>query len=238
MGDNGSIQIVIQENEDNYELDGILTYLKEEELIENNDSKRNDIVVFAHGSGSGRQSPRNQYVASVLHDSGIGTLLVDLLTSEEQRIDEKTREHRFNIKLLANRLSAVTNWLLTKNKKTKNTDISIGYFGASTGAAAALIAASEESHAAGVIKAIVSRGGRPDLVHSSHLKKVQAATLFLVGSRDNGQVISLNQKAMKELKNAREKRLVMIPGAGHLFEEPGTLEEAARYAASWFEKYL
>jgi dienelactone hydrolase len=243
MGDNESIQIVIQVNEDkqgveqrHLELEGILNYPKEEQQVKSDDSKRKGIVVFAHGSGSGIQSPRNQYVASVLHDAGIGTLLVDLLTLEEQKVDDRTREYRFNIRLLANRLAAATDWLLTQNHEAQNANTSIGYFGASTGAAAALIAAAERSD--DVIKAIVSRGGRPDLANSSYLKKVQAPTLLLVGSKDNPQVIALNQKALGQLKNAKEKRLVIIQGAGHLFEEPGTLEEAARHAASWFECYL
>jgi putative phosphoribosyl transferase len=194
------------------------------------------IVLFAHGSGSGRHSPRNQYVASILNkEFGIGTLLVDLLDAEEQKIDEKTREYRFNIGLLANRLAAVTDWLLANNDKTQN--LSIGYFGASTGAAAALIAGSAE-HRSNIVKAIVSRGGRPDLANSSSLKKIQSATLFLVGSRDNMQVIALNQKAFQQLISVKEKRLIIIPGAGHLFEEPGTLEEVARHTASWFERYL
>jgi pimeloyl-ACP methyl ester carboxylesterase len=222
-------------------LDGILTLVPEQQG--NNNAKKR-IVVFAHGSGSsGRHSPRNQYVASVLkNESRISTLLVDLLTLEEQAMDEKTKEYRFNVKLLANRLAAITDWLLQlKNPKTQNTTTttSIGYFGASTGAAAALMAAA----AAGgehtdMIRAIVSRGGRPDLANSSHLKKVQAPTLLLVGSKDNPQVIALNQKALEQLKSVKEKRLVMIQGAGHLFEEPGTLEEAARHTASWFEHYL
>lgn len=218
------------------ELNGIITLPPKQE-------KKKGIVIFAHGSGSGRDSPRNQYVASVLHNSsGIGTLLVDLLTSEEQQIDEKTREYRFNIRLLANRLVAVTDWLLhdyllkTQQQEEDISSISIGYFGSSTGAAAALIAAAERPD--NVVKAIVSRGGRPDLASSSYLKKVQASALFLVGSKDNLQVIELNQKALQQLKNAKKKRLVMIPGAGHLFEEPGTLEEAAKHAASWFERYL
>ena len=232
------VQISILENESkhyhsNVELTGILTLHPKQE--------KKGIVIFAHGSGSGRESPRNQYVASVLNnDSGIGTLLVDLLTLEEQQIDEKTREYRFNIKLLANRLAAVTDWLLRNYRLgTRNisSSLSIGYFGSSTGAAAALIAAAERSDD-DVVKAIVSRGGRPDLVNTSHLKKVQASTLFLVGSKDNPQVIALNQKAFQQLKNVKEKRLVIIPGAGHLFEEPSTLEEAAKHAASWFEKYL
>jgi putative phosphoribosyl transferase len=244
LGDDAQIPIIEEDYEPkkhrHFVLDGILTLPEQEE------EPKKGIVVFAHGSGSiGRHSPRNQYVASVLNNSGIGTLLVDLLTEEEKKIDEKTREYRFNIKLLANRLVAITDWLLTtKNPtKTQRGNLSIGYFGSSTGAAAALMAAaSAVEHPAGddgdVVKAIVSRGGRPDLANSSYLKKVQAATLFLVGSKDNPQVIALNQKALQQLKNAKEKRLVMIPGAGHLFEEPGTLEEAAQHAASWFERYL
>lgn len=231
------VQISILENESkhyhsNVELNGILTLNPKQE------KKR--IVIFAHGSGSGLDSPRNQYVASVLNNnSGIGTLLVDLLTLEEQKIDERTREFRFDIRLLSNRLIAVTDWLHRKNPATQS--VSIGYFGSSTGAAAALTAAvtSVERHDDdNVVRAIVSRGGRPDLANSSYLKKVQAPTLLLVGSKDNPQVIALNQKALQHLENVKEKKLLMIPGAGHLFEEPGTLEEAAKHAASWFEKYL
>jgi putative phosphoribosyl transferase len=231
-----NVQVPIKDNEQEHRhhmvLDGILTIPEQEK------NPKKAIVVFAHGSGSGRHSPRNQYVASILNDeSSISTLLVDLLTEREQTIDEKTREYRFNIKLLANRLADITDWLLTKNPKTQNT--TIGYFGASTGAAAALMLAAEPpAGAADAVKAIVSRGGRPDLAGSTYLKQVQASTLLIVGSIDNTQVIAINQKALKELKNAREKRLVMIPGAGHLFEEPGTLEEATRHAASWFERYL
>jgi putative phosphoribosyl transferase len=240
MGDNENIQIKLEVERRHLVLDGILTYPKEEKHIEENKgSKRKGIVVFAHGSGSGRHSPRNQYVASALNNSGITTLLVDLLTSEEQKFDESTREYRFNIRLLANRLSAVTDWLLTNNPAKIQNGYSIGYFGASTGAAAALIAAAERLDGNDdLVKAIVSRGGRPDLANSSYLKKVRAPTLLLVGSRDNPQVIALNQKALQQLKNVKEKRLVMIPGAGHLFEEAGTLEEAARHTASWFERYL
>jgi putative phosphoribosyl transferase len=230
MGDE-DVQIPIKEDHDGEHrhlvLDGILTLPGQE----NNPKK--GIVVFAHGSGSGRHSPRNQYVASALNnDSRIGTLLVDLLTEEEQEIDEKTREHRFNITLLANRLAAITDWLV-KNVETQNA--TIGYFGASTGAAAGLIASVEHPD---VVRAIVSRGGRPDLAGSSYLKQVRTPTLLIVGSNDNTQVIGLNQKALQQLNNAREKRLVIVPGAGHLFEEPGTLEEAAKHAASWFEQYL
>ncbi len=228
------VQIPIQKGGErqrhHFVLDGSLTLLPEQ----HNDRKKG-IVVFVHGGGSGRHSPRNQFVASILNNSGIATLLVDLLTKEEEEIDEETREYRFNIKLLANRVVAVTDWLLLKNPKTQGENISLGYFGASTGAAAALIAAAEHPD---LIKAIVSRGGRPDLADSSYLKKVQARTLFLVGSKVNPQVIALNQKAIQQLKNAKEKRLIMVPGAGHLFEESGTLEEAAQHATSWFEQYL
>ena len=163
------------------------------------------MVVFAHGSGSSKDSPRNQYVASILNNEfRIDTVLVDLLTEEEQEIDEKTREYRFNIKLLATRLSAVTDWLLTKNHQTWNANLSIGYFGASdlelTASAYCYSWFAENNDGNGgngVVKAIVSRGGRPDLAHSSHLKRVQAPTLFLVGSRDNPQVIALSQKAFQ-----------------------------------------
>lgn len=239
MGDE-DVQIPIKEDHEREHrhhlvLDGILTLPPEQE------NPKKGIVVFAHGSGSsGRHSPRNQYVASVLNSSGIGTLLVDLLTAEEQTIDERTKEYRFNIKLLANRLAAITDWLLLKYPKTQGKHLTIGYFGSSTGAAAALTSASSSERLGDIVKAIVSRGGRPDLAvgGSSVLKKVQAATLLLVGGSDLPSIIVLNQKALQQLKSAREKRLVMVPGAGHLFEEPGTLEEAARHAASWFDKYL
>jgi putative phosphoribosyl transferase len=244
VSDDVQILITDYKRHQSEHLDGILTTPTEQEDREI--PRRRGIVVFAHGSGSGRHSPRNQYVASLLNNqSRIATLLVDLLTKEEQEIDEKTREYRFNIKLLADRLSAITDWLLlSKNHDTHN--IAIGYFGASTGAAAALVAAAasvvEHSTTATttkvVVKAIVSRGGRPDLARSSYLKKVEAATLLLVGSNDNSEVIALNQKALQQLKSAKEKRLIMVSGAGHLFEEPGTLEEAAKHTASWFERYL
>src|SRR5215210_3675152 len=181
------VQIQIEEDYEgehrHVELDSILTLVRpEQEEKDSNSKRRRSIVVFAHGSGSsGRHSPRNRYVASVLNnESRIGTLLIDLLTAEEQEIDEKTREYRFNIKLLANRLAAITDWLV-KNSKTQN--VTIGYFGASTGAAAALIASVVERPTGDddVVKAIVSRGGRPDLANSSYLKKVQAPTLLLVG---------------------------------------------------------
>jgi dienelactone hydrolase len=182
------------------------------------------LIIFAHGSGSSRHSKRNKYVAQVLSKVGLGTLLFDLLTKEEDMI----YENRFDIPLLAKRLSSVTRWV-KELPQTKN--LRIGYFGASTGAAAALIAAAEPSSEAG---AIVSRGGRPDLAEKS-LNYVKAPTLFIVGG-DDYIVIQLNQQAYNFLKS--EKELRIIPGASHLFEEPGALEEVARLAAEWFNKHL
>jgi dienelactone hydrolase len=187
------------------------------------------IVVFAHGSGSSRFSSRNRYVAQELQKESLGTLLFDLLTAEEERIDMVTAHLRFDIDLLAKRLVDVTNWLLS-NPDTKK--LSIGYFGASTGAAAALIAAKEHAN---VIKAVVSRGGRPDLAEKA-LPDIKAPTLLIVGGEDY-QVIEMNQWALDRLK-AEQKELKIVPGATHLFEEPGTLEEVANLAGEWFKKYL
>jgi putative phosphoribosyl transferase len=189
------------------------------------------IVVFAHGSGSSRHSPRNQYVAQVLNNAGLATLLTDLLTREEEEVDIKTRQHRFNIDLLSKRLVAVTDWI-TQNPDTQK--LFVGYFGASTGAAAALVAAAERGN---IISAIVSRGGRPDLAGSQALKNVQAPTLFIVGEKDI-QVIDMNESAMKQLDKVERKKLKIVPGATHLFEEPGTLEEVARLARGWFQCYF
>ena len=189
------------------------------------------IVIFAHGSGSSRHSPRNQYVAQVLNNAGIATLLIDLLTKEEEKIDDVTREHRFNISLLARRLLASTDWI-SQHPKIRN--LNIGYFGASTGAAAALVAASERPN---VISAIVSRGGRPDLAGQQVLNRIQAPTLLIVGENDK-QVIHLNEKALEQLSRLEKKKIVIIPGATHLFEEPGTLEEVARRASGWFECFF
>lgn len=187
------------------------------------------IIVFVHGSGSSRHSPRNQYVAEELQKEGLGTLLFDLLTVEEERIDMLTRHLRFDIELLSKRLIDVTEWLLSRpDTKGLNT----GYFGASTGAAAALIAAKEH---ADIVKAVVSRGGRPDLAESA-LMYVKAPTLLIVGGRDT-QVIDLNQWALDRMSMS-EKELKIVPGATHLFEEPGTLEEVARLAGKWFKRYL
>jgi pimeloyl-ACP methyl ester carboxylesterase len=187
------------------------------------------LVVFAHGSGSSRFSSRNRYVAQELQKEALGTLLFDLLTSEEERIDMVTAHLRFDIDLLANRLVEVTNWLLS-NPDTRK--LNIGYFGASTGAAAALIAAKEHAN---IVKAVVSRGGRPDLAEKA-LLDVKAPTLLIVGGEDF-QVIEMNEWALNRL-NVKQKELKIVPGATHLFEEPGTLEEVANLAGEWFKRYL
>ncbi len=186
------------------------------------------IVLFAHGSGSSRFSPRNQYVAKVLNSAKIGTLLIDLLTKEEEEIDDATGEFRFDIGLLSRRLEAATKWL-KKNAATKS--LPVGYFGASTGAAAALIAATKFPEA---VKTIVSRGGRPDLA-LDYLQKVKAPTLFIVGGKDT-VVIDLNRKALAQI--SAEKKLEIVPGATHLFEEPGKLEEVAKLSVEWFSTHL
>jgi putative phosphoribosyl transferase len=192
------------------------------------------IVLFAHGSGSGRHSPRNKYVAEVLQDAGIATLLIDLLTEEEEEIDLHTRHLRFDIDLLAQRLIEATDWLKQEqNIQTK--DLSVGFFGASTGAAAALVAAAQRQK---IVKAIVSRGGRPDLAGSESLSRVQAPTLLIIGGNDE-PVIEMNKDAFKQLTtledNEKKKKIVIVPGATHLFEEPGKLEEVADLAKDWFQ---
>ncbi len=186
------------------------------------------IVLFAHGSGSSRHSPRNRYVAGVLQNAGLATLLIDLLTPEEEAIDLRTRHLRFDIGLLASRLVGATDWLL-ENPDTNH--LKVGYFGASTGGGAALVAAVERPEA---VKAIVSRGGRPDLAGSA-LPHVKAPTLLIVGGYDT-PVIAMNEDALKQLRT--QKRLEIIPRATHLFEEPGALEEVARLASKWFTHYL
>ena len=186
------------------------------------------IVLFAHGSGSGRFSPRNQYVAKEFNHAKIGTLLFDLLTSEEEEEDIATAEYRFNIGLLAQRLVGATLWL-KKDHLTRN--CVLGYFGASTGAAAALIGAAKLPND---IVAVVSRGGRPDLA-ADYLPQVVAPTLLLVGGWDD-EVIELNKQAMNQM--SAEKKLVIVPGATHLFEEPGTLEEVAKFSIDWFLRYF
>lgn len=186
------------------------------------------LVVFAHGSGSSRHSPRNRYVAQVLHEANIGTLLMDLLTAQEERVDQYTAELRFDIGLLAQRLVAATDYLLTQEQTR---DLEQGYFGASTGAAAALVAAAARPEH---IRAVVSRGGRPDLAGDA-LPHVRAAVLLIVGGEDT-PVIEMNRHALAMLRG--EKKLVIVPGATHLFEEPGTLEQVAVLARDWFASHL
>ena len=186
------------------------------------------IVLFAHGSGSSRHSPRNRYVARVLNEAKLATLLIDLLTLHEEVIDTRTAHLRFDIDLLAERLVDATDWL-TQFPDTKH--LPIGYFGASTGAAAALAAAAVRPD---VVGAVVSRGGRPDLAGSA-LLRVRAPTLLIVGG-DDRQVIELNRAAIAQLRC--EKQLVIVPAATHLFEEPGALDEVARLARDWFQRYL
>jgi len=186
------------------------------------------VILFAHGSGSSRHSPRNRFVARVLNDAGLATLLTDLLTADEEEVDEVTRHLRFDITLLAQRLVAITDWLAVQPEAQ---EMRIGYFGASTGAAAALVAAAERP---AVVGAIVSRGGRPDLAGPA-LLRVRAPTLLIVGGSDF-PVLELNRQALRELRV--EAELSIVPGATHLFEEPGALEEVARLSAQWFTRHL
>jgi putative phosphoribosyl transferase len=186
------------------------------------------LILFAHGSGSSRHSPRNRFVARTLNDAGLGTLLFDLLTSEEEALDIHTREHRFNISLLAERLAHGTKWV-RQQKETR--DLRIGYFGSSTGGAAALVAAAEVPQDVG---AVVSRGGRPDLAGDA-LPRVKAPTLLIVGGNDD-VVIELNEMARNQMHC--EVKLDIIPGATHLFEESGTLEQVAKLATDWFSLHL
>jgi dienelactone hydrolase len=186
------------------------------------------VVVFAHGSGSSRHSRRNQFVAQRLREAGLGTLLMDLLTLREEEEDARTARLRFDMGLLAGRLIAATDWL---GQDRRLHQLSVGYFGASSGAGAALVAGAERPR---TVKAVVSRGGRPDLAGEA-LRRVQAPTLLIVGSLDT-PVIDVNRQAFEELQC--EKHLEIVPGASHLFEEPGALEDVARLAADWFARYL
>jgi dienelactone hydrolase len=186
------------------------------------------VVVFAHGSGSGRHSPRNRYVAAVLDHAGFATVLADLLTADEERIDLHTGQLRFDIGLLARRVAGIVDWL---DEQSELASLPVGLFGASTGAAAALVAAAERPDDVG---AVVSRGGRPDLAGDA-LGRVRAPTLLIVGGRDD-VVIELNRQAYERLRT--EKRLEIVPGATHLFEEPGTLERVAELATAWFAEHL
>jgi len=185
------------------------------------------VVLFAHGSGSSRHSPRNRYVAGVLQSRGMATLLFDLLTKEEESVDQWSAELRFDIPMLAQRLFDTTRWALLSDELKS---LKIGYFGASTGAAAALVAAARLPDS---VRAVVSRGGRPDLA-GDVLESVHAPTLLIVGGNDE-QVIDLNRIALERL-HCRDKEMAIVRGATHLFEEPGTLEEVARLAANWFNE--
>ena len=189
------------------------------------------LVLFVHGSGSSRFSSRNRAVARDLQTGGLATLLFDLLSEEEERIDEYTRELRFDIPLLTERVIGVTEWL---RRQPGTDDLAIGYFGASTGAAAALEAAAYFADRPDVGKAVVSRGGRPDLALEA-LPRVAVPTLLIVGG-DDGAVIGMNRQALEEIEAPKELRIVA--GATHLFEEPGTLEEVSRVAREWFKRYL
>jgi len=188
------------------------------------------LVVFAHGSGSSRHSPRNRHVAEVLNLGGIGTVLIDLLTEEEESVDVRTAELRFDIPFLSERLVRVTDWM---HSQSGLRELPVGYFGASTGAAAALVAAAERPHA---VRAIVSRGGRPDLTGTA-LQRVHAPVLFIVGSRDI-VVLNFNHSAIDHLPLNTRRRLEVVPGATHLFEEPGALDRVASLALDWFHKYF
>jgi putative phosphoribosyl transferase len=198
--------------------------------VSNNNVK--GIVILAHGSGSSRHSPRSKYVSQELNNVGIATLVVDMLTQEEESVDSLTKEHRFNIQLLAQRLISCTDWT-SQNPELKN--LKIGYFGASTGAAAALVAAAARPN---VVRVVVSRGGRPDLAGKEILAQIEAPTLLIVGENDK-PVIELNQKALELLTRIeKKKKLILIPNATHLFEEEGALEEVARRAKGWFECFF
>ena len=188
------------------------------------------LVIFAHGSGSSRRSPRNRRVAEWLHHAGLGTLLFDLLTQSEEAVDTYTAEHRFDIELLGARLAAVTDWIAVHPDAR---ELHIGYFGASTGAAAALVAAALRPH---LVRAVVCRGGRPDLAGAA-LGLVTAPVLLIVGSRDP-EVAELNQFARHELVHSPATLLQVVPGATHLFEERGALELVSDLACNWFEHYL
>jgi putative phosphoribosyl transferase len=211
-------ELVVQIQAGGVNLDGELTLPE----------RARGIVLFAHGSGSSRQSPRNRHVAQALTQAQLGTLLIDLLTPDEDAVDRQTAHLRFDIPLLAERLIGATDWL---QEQPGTRLLRIGCFGASTGAAAALMAAAERPDAIG---AVLSRGGRPDLAGPA-LSRVQAPVLLIVGGNDL-VVINLNRKAMGQIRS--EKELVIIPGAGHLFEEPGALDWVAQHARGWFERFL
>jgi putative phosphoribosyl transferase len=186
------------------------------------------LVLFAHGSGSSRHSPRNRFVAGVLHEAGLATLLMDLLTADEEILDDRSGELRFDVQLLGHRLLGATEWLATEPRAAA---LPVGYFGASTGAAAALIAAAARPQ---VVRAVVSRGGRPDLAGAA-LSRVEVPTLLVVGGADR-HVLDLNREALAQIRSPKE--LVVVPGATHLFEEPGALERVAELAREWLVRYV
>ncbi len=188
------------------------------------------LVIFAHGSGSSRHSRRNRFVAQILNEAGLGTMLIDLLTEQEEIVDDQTAQLRFDIPFLGRRLVAITDWVVQQRTFAK---LTTGYFGASTGAAAALLGAAARP---AIVKAVVSRGGRPDLAGEA-LGRVIAPTLFIVGGEDS-TVLELNRAAMKQLPRGTKRQLEVIPGATHLFEEPGTLLQAAMLARAWFQDHL
>lgn len=203
------------------------------------------LIIFAHGSDSGMDSPRNQHVAKVLNENGFATLLSDLLTPVEAESDIKSQKvmgkfpgivlNKFNIHLLSDRLSTLTRWTTENVPEVK--DLPIGYFGSSTGAAASIEAAAYVP-LSDKIYAIVSRGGRPDLAYSDSIKSVRAAIMLLVGTNDSKEIIELNKKALKQLKNAKSKELVMVPNAGHLFEGEGAIDKVADISTKWFDKTI
>ena len=218
------------------------TILEGNLTIPDNLSITKGIIVFAHGSSS--SSPRNEYLAKALNKDGLATLLVDLLTKEEEETDNRTEKirckipelilNKFNVKLLSDRLLRITDWLL-KTTYFETNGFIIGYFGASTGAAAALIAAAQRVNITG---AVVCRSGRSDLVSNDLLAKVRAPTLLIVGGNDHNEVIDINNNTIKKLFNVQKKKVIVVPGATHLFEEPEALENLARLVSGWFRCYF
>jgi dienelactone hydrolase len=221
------------------------TYLQGELTIPLASPKARALIIFAHGSGSSMDSPRNQYVAKVLNGNGFATLLSDLLTPVETESDIKSQKvmgkfpgivlNKFNIHLLSERLYTITKWIIENESGVKG--LPIGYFGSSTGAAAAIEAA-VSIPLLDKVYAIVSRGGRPDLAYSENIKNLKAATMLMVGAKDSKDIIDLNKKAFKQLKNTKAKELIMVPNAGHLFEEEGTMQQVADVSTRWFTKFI
>jgi putative phosphoribosyl transferase len=227
--------------------------------LPHNNNNRNTtkvgMAIFAHGSGSSCHSPRNQFVSQALNNDGLATLLVDLLTPEEEETDIRMQKmqckvpglvlNKFNIKLLSRRLVAIIDWIISSSSLTttlptikgveNHNNFNIGIFGASTGAAAALVAAAQRPD---IVAAIVSRSGRPDLADLQSQQKVKAPTLFIIGGNDDKRVIDVNNKALTQLVNTQKKKVIIVPEATHLFEEPGALEEVARLASGWFRCYF